>query len=132
MNVFLIYTLCLLFEFYFFKSESLNEYLQELYFYYKKNIFLFFIINPCFFMILYLVLYSANKNMFLYILFFIHLSDIIIKISLFDAILHKKNNALKEILKEDFKIKLGFKISSFVIYMVLFLLYWFDKNLSLL
>ena len=82
----LLFTLILLvaelFEAYMQRSETLLGVLEKLYAYYKKSIFLFFLIQPGFYFILFVVLFTGVLNASMIFLLAIKVFDIFYKIEL--------------------------------------------------
>lgn len=78
----LILLLAELFEAYMQRSETLLGVLEKLYAYYKKSIFLFFMIQPGFYFILFVVLVTGVLNMSMIFLVVIKIFDIFYKIEL--------------------------------------------------
>ena len=82
----LLFTLILLvaelFEAYLQRSETLMGVLEKLYAYYEKSIFLFFLIQPGFYFILFVVLFTGVLNVSMIFLLAIKVFDIFYKIEL--------------------------------------------------
>lgn len=84
-NVLLITFILLLaelFEAYMQRSGTLLGVLEKLYVYYQKSIFLFFLIQPGFYVILFIVLFTGVLNMTMVFLLAIKIFDIFYKIEL--------------------------------------------------
>ena len=71
-----------LFEAYVQRADSLFGVLQKLYAYYKKSIFLFFLIQPGFYVILYVVLSTGILNIGMIFLLALKVFDMFYKIEL--------------------------------------------------
>jgi hypothetical protein len=71
-----------LFEAYIQRSETLLGVLEKLYVYYQKSIFLFFLIQPGFYFILFVVLLTGVLNMTMVFLLAIKIFDLFYKIEL--------------------------------------------------
>jgi len=78
----LILLLAELFEAYIQRSETLLGVLEKLYVYYDKSIFLFFLIQPGFYFILFVVLVTGVLNVSMIFLIAIKVFDIFYKIEL--------------------------------------------------
>ena len=82
----LLFTLILLvaelFEAYLQRSETLLGVLEKLYAYYDKSIFLFFLIQPGFYFILFVILFTGVLNVSMIFLLAIKVFDIFYKIEL--------------------------------------------------
>ena len=78
----LILLLAELFEAYLQRSETLLGVLEKLYVYYEKSIFLFFLIQPGFYFILFVVLFTGVLNVSMIFLLAIKVFDIFYKIEL--------------------------------------------------
>lgn len=64
------------------RSETLLGVLVKLYAYYRKSIFLFFLIQPGFYIVLFIVLYTGVLNISMVVLLAIKIFDIFYKIEL--------------------------------------------------
>lgn len=82
----LILLLAELFEAYTQRSETLLGVLEKLYAYYQKSIFLFFLIQPGFYVILFIVLLTGVLNVSMVFLLAIKVFDIFYKIELIKKI----------------------------------------------
>ena len=78
----LILLLAELFEAYIQRSETLLGVLEKLYTYYQKSIFLFFLIQPGFYVLLFIVLLTGVLNVSMIFLLAIKIFDIFYKIEL--------------------------------------------------
>ena len=82
----LLFTIILLFaelfEAYIQRSETLLGVLEKLYAYYQKSIFLFFLIQPGFYFIMFIVVLTGVLNMTMVFLLAIKIFDIFYKIEL--------------------------------------------------
>ena len=78
----LILLLAELFESYVQRSETLLGVLEKLYGYYQKSIFLFFLIQPGFYVILFIVLLTGVLNVSMVFLLAIKIFDIFYKMEL--------------------------------------------------
>ena len=82
MEYVLLLLLAELFEAFMQRSETLFGVLQKLYSYYEKSIFLFFLIQPGFYVILYIVLVSGILNASMVFLLALKIFDMFYKIEL--------------------------------------------------
>ena len=82
MEYVLLLLLAELFEAFMQRSETLFGVLQKLYIYYEKSIFLFFLIQPGFYVILYIVLVTGVLNMSMIFLLALKIFDMFYKIEL--------------------------------------------------
>lgn len=71
-----------LFEAYLQRAETLLGVLVKLYAYYQKSIFLFFLIQPGFYIVLFIVLYTGVLNLSMVFLLALKIFDIFYKIEL--------------------------------------------------
>jgi len=78
----LILVVAELFEAYIQRASTLFGVLEKLYVYYQKSIFLFFLIQPGFYMILFIVLLTGILNVSMIFLLVIKVFDIFYKIEL--------------------------------------------------
>ena len=90
----LLFTLILimaeLFEAYMQRSETLFGVLEKLYVYYDKSIFLFFLIQPGFYVILFIVLLTGVLNISMIFLLALKIFDIFYKIELIKKVFIQK------------------------------------------
>ena len=82
----LILLLAELFEAKIQRSDTLFGVIQKLYTYYKKSIFLFFLIQPGFYVILFIVLYTGVLNVSMIFILAIKVFDMFYKIELIKKI----------------------------------------------
>jgi len=90
MEYILLLLLAELFEAFIQRSETLLGVLQRLYLYYEKSIFLFFLIQPGFYVILYIVLVTGVLNISMVFLLAIKVFDMFYKIELIKKVFIKK------------------------------------------
>jgi hypothetical protein len=64
------------------KAGTLGEMIDKLYFYYNKSIFLFFIIHPSFYFVLFISLYLDVLNFYIIAILIIKVFDMFFKIEL--------------------------------------------------
>ncbi len=80
-----------LFEAYTQHSETLLGVLKKLYIYYDKSIFLFFLVQPGFYVILFIVLLTGILNISMVFLLALKIFDIFYKIELIKKVFIEKN-----------------------------------------
>jgi len=94
MNEALFYTLLLaaaeLFEGYIQRAPTLLGVLQRLYHYYRKSIFLFFLVQPGFYLLLFIVLKTGVFNLTMIFLVALKVFDIFYKIELIKQVFSKQ------------------------------------------
>jgi len=94
MNEALFYTLLLaaaeLFEGYIQRAPTLLGVLQRLYHYYRKSIFLFFLVQPGFYLLLFIVLKTGVFNLTMIFLVALKVFDIFYKIELIKQVFLKQ------------------------------------------
>jgi len=73
------------------RSQTLLGVLEKLYRYYQKNIFLFFLIQPGFYVILLIVLMTGILNITMVLLLAIKVFDIFYKIELIKSVFLERN-----------------------------------------
>lgn len=73
------------------RSQTLLGVLEKLYRYYQKSIFLFFLIQPGFYVILLIVLMTGILNITMVLLLAIKVFDIFYKIELIKSVFFKRN-----------------------------------------
>jgi len=71
-----------LFEVYIQRSQTLFAVLKKLYYYYQKSIFLFFLMQPGFYLTLFIIIFTGVLNMSMVFLLAIKIFDIFYKIEL--------------------------------------------------
>jgi len=71
-----------LFEAHLQKAETLGAVIDKLYLYYKQSVFLFFIIHPTFYFVLFISLYLNVLNFYIITILLIKIFDIFFKIEL--------------------------------------------------
>ena len=86
MEYVLLLTIAELFEAFIQRSDTLFGVLQKLYTYYKKSIFLFFLIQPGFYVLLYVVLVTGILNISMIFLLALKIFDMFYKIELIKKI----------------------------------------------
>ena len=110
MKTALFFTLILLvaelFEAYVQRSSTLLGILQKLYVYYKKSIFYFFLIQPGFYVLLFIIMYTGVLNISMIFLLAIKIFDIFYKIELIKSIF------IKQEVSQEIAQMLGWKIPS--------------------
>ena len=94
MEIALFFTFILLivelFEAFVQRSESLLGVLQKLYVYYRKNIFYFFLIQPGFYVLLFIIMYTGILNASMIFLLALKIFDMFYKIELIKSIFIKQ------------------------------------------
>jgi hypothetical protein len=91
----LILLLAELFEAVLQRSENLLGVLEKLYTYYRKSIFLFFLIQPGFYVILFVVLYTGILNVSMIFILLIKVFDIFYKIELIKKVFIERQVSLE-------------------------------------
>ncbi|MEA1880471.1 MAG: hypothetical protein U9N11_07490, partial [Campylobacterota bacterium] len=84
-----------LFEAYVQRANTLLGVLEKLYVYYKKSIFLFFAVQPSFYIILYIILTTGILNISMILLLALKIFDIFYKIELIKMVFVKRNIPLE-------------------------------------
>jgi len=84
-----------LFEAFTQRSQTLLGVLQKLYVYYKKSIFLFFLIQPGFYVILYIILVTGVLNASMIFLLAIKIFDMFYKIELIKSVFVKREVSME-------------------------------------
>lgn len=87
------------------KAGTLEEMIEKLYVYYNKSVFLFFIIHPSFYFVLFVSLYLNVLNFYIIAILTIKVFDMFFKIELIRQRYIRKN--MDEELKEMFTMKLA-------------------------
>ena len=95
MEYLLLLLIAELFEAFTQRSETLLGVLQKLYLYYKKSIFLFFLMQPGFYVILYIILVTGVLNASMIFLLAIKIFDIFYKIELIKSVFIKREVSME-------------------------------------
>ena len=95
MEYLLLLLIAELFEAFTQRSETLLGILQKLYVYYKKSIFLFFLMQPGFYVILYIILVTGVLNASMIFLLAIKIFDIFYKIELIKSVFIKREVSME-------------------------------------
>ena len=80
-----------LFEVYMQRSDTLYGVIDNLYVWYEKSIFAFFLIHPAFYFTLYVVIVTDVMNIYMILLLVLKVFDLFYKIELIKTIFIKKN-----------------------------------------
>ena len=108
-----------LFEAYIQRSETLLGVLGKLYAYYKKSIFLFFLIQPGFYFILFVVLLTGVLNVTMVFLLAIKVFDIFYKIELIKKVFIEREVSQEIAQMLEWKIPAMFFLMGAVLYPLL-------------
>lgn len=112
-----------IFELFWQKGSHIQDYIKNLFYFYKKSLFLFIILHPSLYFVIFAQLYFQNYSFVASLLTIIKLFDVSIKITIMDKIYKKKSlGALVEVLRDNPKISPLLKASSLIIYPTLFVL----------
>lgn len=95
MEYILLLVIAELFEAYIQRANTLFGVLEKLYVYYKKNVFLFFAVQPSFYIILYVILATGILNASMIFLLALKIFDIFYKIELIKTIFIKHDAPLE-------------------------------------
>lgn len=106
----MIFTLILLvlelFEAYIQRADTLGGIIQNLYAYYQKSIFLFFLIHPGFYFVLFVVIYTNVLNISMIFIIALKIFDIFYKIELIKQLFIQRK------ISQQLSMILGWKIPS--------------------
>ena len=80
-----------LFEAYMQRSDTLYGVIEKLYGWYSKNIFLFFLMHPAFYFILFVVLVTDSLNIYMILILTFKVFDIFYKLELIKKIFIQQN-----------------------------------------
>jgi hypothetical protein len=81
-NIIIVMILLELFEIYLHKARTLGGMIEKLYGYYKKSIFLFFMVHPTFYFVIFVTIYLDILNFYMVTILVIKTFDIFFKIEL--------------------------------------------------
>ncbi|SFV60380.1 hypothetical protein MNB_SV-13-465 [hydrothermal vent metagenome] len=90
------------------KANTLGEMIEKLYVYYNKSIFLFFMIHPTFYFILFVSLYFNIVNFYIIVILLIKTFDIFFKIELI------KQRYIKKDMDKELEGMLSLKMASWM------------------
>ncbi len=118
-EVIIIMILLEIFELYIQNANTLKEMVDNLYYYYNKNIFLFFLIHPTFYYILGFTLYFDSFNFYSITILVLKAFDLFFKIELikqryYEPVMDKELEKMMEL-----KITTGIKLLSLFTYVPL-------------
>ncbi len=118
-EVIIIMILLEIFELYIQNANTLKEMVDNLYYYYNKNIFLFFLIHPTFYYILGVTLYFDSFNFYSITILVLKAFDLFFKIELikqryYEPVMDKELEKMMEL-----KITTGIKLLSLFTYVPL-------------
>jgi hypothetical protein len=99
-----IILICLeIFELWWQRADTLEGVLANTYYYYNKNIFLYFLMHPAFYFTLFVILYTEIFNLWLMAILVFKTMDIFFKITLMRGLFEDSidiNSDIRAILKE--------------------------------
>lgn len=111
-----------IFEFMWQKGENFRDYVENLFYFYKKNLILFLLLHPTLYFVIFAQLSFSNYSFFATALTLIKVFDLSFKITLLDKIYNKKGLGLfTPLLKVNYPISRLMKASSVIIYPSIFL-----------
>jgi hypothetical protein len=121
-SLFLIMLIFLeLFELSWQKGTTLQEYLKNLFHFYKRGVLFFLILHPTFYFALFSQIFFDNYTFFASLLSVIKFFDIIFKLSIMDKLYNGKDlGVLKEAIKENAPLPKILKFSGVFLYPILF------------
>jgi hypothetical protein len=111
-----------IFEFMWQRGDNFQEYVANLFYFYKKNLILFFLLHPTVYFVIFAQLTFSNYSFFATALTLVKVFDLSFKITLLDKIYNKKElGAFAPLLKLNYPISRLLKASGVIIYPCLFL-----------
>jgi hypothetical protein len=114
-------TLLELFELSWQKGTNFQEYLKNLFHFYKKGVLYFLILHPTFYFSLFSQIFFDNYTFFASLLSLIKFFDITFKLSIMDKLYNGRDlGILKEAIKENAPLPKFLKFSGIVLYPILF------------
>jgi hypothetical protein len=90
------------------KADTLGDMIEKLYTYYDKSIFLFFMIHPTFYFVLFVALYLDITNFYIIIILLIKTIDMFFKIEL----IHQRY--IQQEMESELESMLGLKMASWM------------------
>ncbi len=110
-----------IFEIYWQRGENFREYVDNLFYFYKKGVVLFIALHPTLYFVMFAQISLQNWSFLASLLVLIKAFDIGFKISLMDKIYNDKNlDSFKPLLETNFPISIGVKAIGLLIYSTLF------------
>jgi len=113
-NIIIIMILLELFEIYLHKARTLGEMIDKLYGYYKKSIFLFFMVHPTFYFVIFVSIYLDILNFYMVTILLIKTFDIFFKIELI------RQRYYYDTMDKELREMLTLKLTSWMAYLGLF------------
>ncbi|HIP29619.1 MAG TPA: hypothetical protein EYG93_05110 [Sulfurospirillum arcachonense] len=122
MEQFLIILILLeLFEISWQKGKNFRDYINNLFFFYKKSIFIFILLHPTLYFVMFSQIALQNYSFLASMLVLIKVFDIGFKISLMDKIYNQKDlGAFKPLLEANYPLSKGVKGAGLIIYPAIF------------
>lgn len=122
MEQFLIILILLeLFEISWQKGKNFRDYINNLFFFYKKSIFIFILLHPTLYFVMFSQIALQNYSFLASMLVLIKVFDIGFKISLMDKIYNQKDlGAFKPLLEANYPLSKGVKGTGLIIYPAIF------------
>jgi len=103
------------------KGHNFREYIKSLFGFYKQSVLLFIVLHPTLYFVIFSQIALSNYSFLASALTLIKVFDLGFKISLLDKIYNKKElGSFEPILKENYQISWGIKLSGLIIYSCLF------------
>jgi hypothetical protein len=103
------------------KGKNFRDYIDNLFFFYKKSIFVFILLHPTLYFVMFAQMTLQNYSLLASLLVLIKVFDIGFKISLMDKIYKQKDlGAFKPLLEANYPLSKGIKGAGLIIYPTLF------------
>ena len=103
------------------KGKNFRDYINNLFFFYKKSIFLFILLHPTLYFIMFAQMTLQNYSFLASLLVLIKVFDIGFKISIMDKIYNQKDlGSFKPLLEANYPLSIGIKGAGLIIYPTLF------------
>jgi len=110
-----------LFEISWQKGKNFRDYINNLFFFYKKSIFIFILLHPTLYFVMFSQIALQNYSFLASMLVLIKVFDIGFKISLMDKIYNQKDlGAFKPLLEANYPLSKGVKGAGLIIYPAIF------------
>jgi len=110
-----------IFELFWQRGKSFREYIDNLFYFYKKGVIVFVLLHPTLYFVIFSQIALQNYSFLSSLLIFIKIFDIGFKISLMDKIYNDRDlGGFKPLLKGNYPLSVGIKSVGLIIYPTLF------------
>jgi small-conductance mechanosensitive channel len=109
------------FEIFWQRGKSFKEYVENLFWFYKKGIIIFILLHPTLYFVMFAQILLQNWSFLASLLVLVKVFDVGFKISLMDKIYNNKDlGSFKSLMEVDFPISMSIKGIGLILYSLLF------------